>query len=86
MQSVSKCSQYYPYAGKTSLCGGNVHELIINYNDNPTEIIVCDSHMESFKALGERERFKFTIEGDKIIGAIALTTSLEWQRPKKERK
>lgn len=88
MQSVSKCSQYYPYAGKTSPCSGNVHELTIKYNDGwlkPTDIQVCDAHIQSFQELGQREKFQFTIEGDKIIGVIT-TTSLEGQLPTKEQK
>lgn len=88
MQLVSKCSQYYPYAGKTSPCSGNVHELKIIYNDGwlkPTDIQTCDAHMQSFQELGKRQKFQFTIEGDKIIGVIT-PTSLEGQRSTKEQK
>ena len=88
MQSMSKCSQYYPYAEKTSPCGGNVHELTIKYKVGRVKSLntpVCDAHMQSFKELGQRKQYQFTIEGDKIIGVIT-PTSPEGQPSTKERK
>lgn len=88
MFSISNCSQYYPYAGKTSPCGGNVHELTTEYNDKqikPMKIPVCDNHMEPFKELGQRPNFEFTIIEDRIIGVITPTSS-EGQRQSQERK
>lgn len=88
MLLISNCSQFYPYAGKTIPCSGNVHELTTEYNDKrikPTKTPVCDNHMESFKELGQRPKFEFTIIGDTII-AVITTTSPEGQRPSQEKK
>lgn len=87
MQSVSQCSQYYPYAGKTQPCSGNVHELTVKTEAIATpyeDIIVCEAHIQSFKKLGQREGFLFAIVGDNIIGEIAH--SEEGQSPKKEQR
>ncbi len=88
MLSIVNCSQFYPYAGKTIRCDGNVHMLTTKYNDDriyPTDNQVCDSHMESFKELGQRPKFRFTIIEDRIIGVI-IPMSPEGQRPSQERK
>lgn len=88
MLSISNCSQFYPSVGKTSPCGGNIHQLTTKYTDNripPTDIQVCDSHMESFKELGQRPKFELTIIEDRIIGVITPMSS-EGQRPSQETK
>lgn len=88
MLSIENCSEFYPYAGKTSPCGGNVHMLTTKMDDNrikPTDIKVCDSHMESFKELGQRPKFQFTVIEDSIIGVITPMSS-ERQRPSQEKK
>lgn len=75
------CDQLNPYAHKTDLCGGNVHRISIlwekaeGYVFNPTKPesagTICDSHMQSFIALGQRETFQYSIAEDAIIGEIA---------------
>lgn len=88
MLPISNCSQFYPYAGKTSPCDGQVHELTIEYIDkrmNPTNVQVCDAHLNSFNELRRRKTFEVEIINDKIIGVISHFSS-EGQKPSKEQK
>lgn len=89
MLPVYNCSQFYPYADKTSPCSGELHELTVHVDGliESKKIQVCGAHTESFKELGQREKYSFMILSDTIIGEIT-PASLEGQgqQPTKERK
>ena len=80
MDIYNHCGQYNPYAGKTEICGGNVHRVKIlwkkadGYVVNPVNPedggLVCDKHMAQFIDLGQRDKFQYDIIRDEVVGSI----------------
>ena len=55
--------------GKESACGGVFHVVQFRWTQGGTAFVgkvvtatVCESHMDQFRALGEREGYRFTIQ------------------------
>jgi len=64
---VGNMSEYRE--GEKSACGGVFHEVQFRWRRGGTALvgkvvteIVCDSHMDQFRALGAREGYQFIIE------------------------
>lgn len=77
----NNCGQFYVYAGKTSPCGGLVHQVqilwkkakgyvvdTVNHEDGG---LVCDKHMAQFENLGKRDEFRYDIVHAEVVGSIS---------------
>lgn len=95
MDIYNNCGQFNLYAGKAGPCSGEVHRVFIQWEKasgynvdrfNPSDGgLVCDGHMESFRALGNREEFRYAIVSDEIVGSIGAG-EIETGGPKEQEK